>query len=61
MITHLHYEDYLDWVPAISLAIVFGVCAFTLLWLWRMKPNHASRAANLPLEDESSANSGKHA
>ena len=52
MLTHLNYEDWLDWVPAIAFAIVFGVFSFSLLRLWRMDSRQTNHAANLPLEDD---------
>jgi len=52
MITHLTYEDCLNWVPAIAFALIFGVFAFSLLRLWRMDAKEANRAARLPLEDD---------
>ena len=52
MITHLNYVDWLDWVPAIAFALIFGVFAFSLLRLWRMDARDVERAAHLPLEDD---------
>ncbi len=52
MLSHLHYEDFLDWVPAIAFALIFGVFAFSALRLWRMDARQANRTAQLPLEDE---------
>jgi len=52
MISHLHYEEFLDWVPAIAFALIFGVFAFSALRLWRMDSRQADRAALLPLADE---------
>lgn len=53
MISHLHYEEWLDWVPALAFAIIFGVFAFAMLRLWKMKPSQAEAAARLPLENDS--------
>jgi len=52
MLSHLNYQDWLDWVPAIAFALVFGVFAFSVLRLWRMDDRRANRAARLPLENE---------
>ena len=52
MLSHLHYESFLDWVPAIAFALSFGVFAFSALRLWRMDSSRADRAARLPLESE---------
>jgi hypothetical protein len=60
MITHLIYEDWLDWVPAIAFALVFGVFAFSLLRLWRMDSHQADHAARLPLETDSPRPNGEN-
>lgn len=60
MITHLHYEAWLDWVPALAFALIFGVFAFSLLRLWLMKPGEADHQARRPLEDEAPKPDHKH-
>ena len=60
MLTHLNYEEWLDWVPAIAFALVFGVFAFSALRLWRMDTRQADRAARLPLEDDAPQPPAEH-
>jgi hypothetical protein len=60
MLSHLHYEEWLQAVPIISFILVFGVFAGAIIRLGLMKPNQASRAAQLPLEAEDTAPANHH-
>ncbi len=59
MFSNLNYQEWLDWVPAISFALIFGVFAFSALWLWKMDDRKSDHAAQLPLEDEQTRPVGK--